>query len=259
MSFSRKRVGLALGGGSVRGMAHLGVLEVLEREGIRPDYVAGTSAGAAVGSVYCAGLGLPTIMEIAKALRWKRLGRLVPSRLGFLDSRRLGDEVAAAIGDVTFDQLAIPFAAVAVDITRSQLVVMREGSVSEAVSASCAVPGVFTPVERRNALLVDGGVLNNLPVSVVRQMGAEYVIAVDLLPPTVLGEKPRTLLGLWYAAFYTLVRATHIEGNLADSVIAPDVGKFGWIDFSQGPALIKAGRLAAEERIDQIKRDLAER
>ena len=108
MSFSRKRVGLALGGGSVRGMAHLGVLEVLEREGIRPDYVAGTSAGAAVGSVYCAGLELPAIMDIAQALRWKRLGRLVPSRLGFLDSRRLGEQVVASIGDITFDQLAIP-------------------------------------------------------------------------------------------------------------------------------------------------------
>ena len=237
-------------------MAHLGVLEVLEREGIRPEFVAGTSAGAAVGAVYCAGLSLDAIREIALNLRWKRLGQLVPSRLGFLDSKRLGNYLIAMTGDITFDQLAIPFAAVAADIANGELVVMREGRVSEAVRASCAIPGVFTPVEREDMLLVDGGVLNNLPVSVARDMGADYVIAVDLLPAEPLEDKPHNLLGIWYASFYALVRATHVEAKLADCVIAPRVGRFGWTDFSRGPQLIEAGRVAAEESLARIKRDL---
>jgi len=252
----RKKIGLALSGGSVRGAAHLGVLEILEREGLRPDCVAGVSAGSAVGAVYCAGLDLDEIKRIALGLQWRKLGRVTRPRLGFLDGRRLEQYLEEIIGPLQFDELEISFAAVAVDIVRGELVVLREGPVGAAVRASCALPGVFTPVERGEQILVDGGVLNNLPVSVVRDMGADYVIAVDLLPPTIWGARPENLFDMFYISFYTLLRGAHSEAAEADCLIVPAIGKFNWVDFSQVPALIEKGSEAAEARIEQIKQDL---
>jgi NTE family protein len=252
----RKKVGLALSGGSVRGAAHLGVLEVLEQEGIRPDCVVGVSAGSAVGAVYCAGLDLDEIKRIALGLQWRKLGRVTRPRLGFLDGQRLEAYLQEIIGPLQFEELEIPFAAVAVDIVRGELVVLKEGPVASAVRASCALPGVFTPVERGEQMLVDGGVLNNLPVSVVRDMGADYVIAVDLLPPTIWESRPQNLFELLYLSFYTLMRAAHSEAAEADCLIVPAIGRFNWVDFSQVDALIEKGREAAEARIEQIKRDL---
>jgi len=128
--------------------------------------------------------------------------------------------------------------------------------VAHAVRASCALPGVFTPVEWEGRLLVDGGLLNNLPVSVAREMGAEYVIAVDLLPPTQLEQTPRNLFEVWYLTFYTLLRMSHREGEQADCLITPQVGRFDWVDFSQVPDLIQRGREAAEAHMAQIKADM---
>lgn len=252
----RKKVGLALSGGSVRGAAHLGVLEVLEREGIRPDYVAGVSAGSAVGAAYCAGLDLEEIKRIALGLQWRKLGRVTRPRLGLLDGRRLEQYVEEIIGPRQFDELEIPFAAVAVDIVRGELVVLKEGPVARAVRASCALPGLFTPVEIGEQMLVDGGVLNNLPVSTVRDMGADYVIAVDLLPPTIWGSRPQNVFELLFLSFYTLMRAAHSEAAEADCLIVPAIGEFNWVDFSQVPALIEKGREAAEAKIEQIKEEL---
>lgn len=252
----RKKVGLALSGGSVRGAAHLGVLEVLEREGIRPDYVAGVSAGSAVGAVYCAGLDLDEIKRIALSLQWRKLGRVTRPRLGVLDGRRLEQYLEEIIGPLQFDELEIPFAAVAVDIVRGELVVLKEGSVARAVRASCALPGLFTPVEMDEQILVDGGVLNNLPVSTVRDMGADYVIAVDLLPPTIWGSRPHNLFELLYLSFYTLMRSAHSEAAEADCLIVPAIGEFNWVDFSQVSALIEKGREAAEAKIEQIRKEL---
>jgi len=252
----RKKIGLALSGGSVRGAAHLGVLEVLEREDIRPDCVAGVSAGSAVGALYCAGLNLDEIKRLALGLQWRKLGRVTRPRLGFFDGKRLEEYLEEIIGPLRFEELEIPFAAVAVDIVRGELVVLKEGPVAPAVRASCAIPGLFTPVEREEQILVDGGVLNNLPVSVLRDMGADYVIAVDLLPPTIWGARPQNLFEMVYLTYYTLLRPAHGEASGADCLIVPDIAKFNWVDFSQVPALIEKGRQAAEARIEQIKQDL---
>ena len=252
----QKKLGLALSGGAVRGAAHLGVLEVLERNGIRPDFISGTSAGSIVGAVYCAGMPLERIESLAQEMQWRRVGHLTRPRLGFFDSQRMEEYLIELIGDLSFDDLQIPLSTVAVDILSGELVVMNEGRVVTGVRASCALPGIFTPVEWQDRLLVDGGILNNLPVSVVREMGADYVIAVDLLPPSMLPEKPASLLSMWYATVYTAMRATHMEAQSADSVITPEVGPFVWTDFSKVPALIQLGREAAEEKIGQIRNDL---
>ncbi|NIO67907.1 MAG: hypothetical protein GTN71_02300 [Anaerolineae bacterium] len=248
---------MALSGGAARGAAHLGVLKVLEREGIRPDFVAGSSAGSAVGAAYCAGLSVAEMEEVVLNLQWSKLGRLVRPRLGFFDSQRLENYMTELIGDLQFADLSIPFAAVAVDILTGQLVVLKEGSVAWAVRASCALPGIFTPVERGDQLLVDGGTINNLPVSIVREMRADYVIAVDLLPPQDWHPRPQNLFEMWTLSFYTLLRVTHAEGQDADCLIVPDVGTYiSMIDFSKTGELIEKGVEAAEAKMDQIKADL---
>jgi len=248
---------LALSGGGARGAAHLGVLKVLEREGIRPDCVGGASAGSMVGAGYCAGLSVAEMEEVVLNLQWSKLGRLVRPRLGFFDSQRLENYVTELIGDLQFADLSIPFAAVAVDILTGQLVVLKEGSVAWAVRASCALPGIFTPVERGDQLLVDGGTINNLPVSIVREMGADYVIAVDLLPPQDWHPRPQNLFEMWTLSFYTLLRVTHAEGQDADCLIVPDVGTYiSMMDFSKTRELIEKGVEAAEAKMDQIKADL---
>ena len=250
------KVGLVLSGGSVRGAAHLGVLEVLEREGIRPQCVVGVSAGAVGGAAYCAEVPLEDMERLALGMRWTRMGRLVRPHLGFLDGSKLESQLVDIIGSCTFDQLSIPLAVVAADLRREELVVLREGSVAHAVRASCALPGIFTPVEWEGQLLVDGGLLNNLPVSVAREMGAEYIIAVDLLSPPQLERVPKNLFEMWYLTFNALLRALHREAEQADCLITPKMGRLDFVDFSRVPDLIRRGREAAEAHIAQIKGDL---
>jgi NTE family protein len=250
------KIGLALSGGAARGAAHLGVLEVLAREGFRPDFVVGVSAGSVVGALYCAGLPLDAVQEQARALQWSKVGRITRPRLGFFDVSRLESYMDELLEGRTFDQLPIPFATVAVDILSGQIVVQREGSVSRAVRTSCALPGAFTPVEDGDRLLVDGGLVNNLPVSVVRDMGADYVIAVDLTGVKGKRHRPRNMLEMWGLTFYTLISLTHGEAELADCLIQPDVARSSFVDFSQTEALIEEGRKAAEAAIPQLRRDL---
>jgi NTE family protein len=179
-----RKLGLALSGGGARGLAHIGVLKVLEQEGIRIDYLAGTSAGGLISALYAAGLSASEMEEEALQLSNPRrlvalVDRALPRR-GLLEGQRVMEYLAQWLGGVTFDQLHIPLALVAVDLNEQQKVIMREGLVLDAVRATIALPGFFTPLERDGQLLVDGGLLDNLPVDAVHQMGADVVIAVDI-------------------------------------------------------------------------------
>ena len=251
-----KCVGLALSGGAVRGAAHVGVLEVLEEAGIRPDVVAGTSAGSLVGALYCAGVPLADMKAEALELKWSKIGKATRPRLGWFDISRLEERVNSLIEGHTFAELATPFAAVTADILAGEVVVLREGSVAAAVRASCSVPGIFTPTVQGERLLVDGGVLNNLPVSVAREMGADYVIAVDLFPSGQRFRQPRHLAEMAMLAFYNFALLSHRERDEADCLIMPDIGHLGIIDFSHTAELIARGREAAEAALPQLREDL---
>jgi len=254
---ARPEIGLALGGGAARGIAHLGVLEVLEEAGIRPDFVAGVSAGSVAGSLYCAGLPLAELMEWARGLQWDKLGKVVRPRLGFFNIDRMAEYMDEHfLHGMTFDQLSIPFAALAADLLTGEGVILREGKVSWAVRTSCAVPGAFTPVVEGERVLVDGGLVNNLPVSVARAMGADYVIAVDLFPPETRSAPPRNIFETWWVTFHLLSRATHAEANVADCVIYPPLGRLSVIDFSLTDEFIARGRQGARQQLDRIRRDL---
>ncbi len=186
-----KKLGLALGSGGARGVAHIGFLQALEEAGIHADYVSGCSMGAIVGACYCAGVPMQTVLEKVLALRLSKIAsiNLSPIRANGLfrinKARKLLEEYLGA--DLTFKQLKIPFYCVATDIVSGRTVKLSRGNVIDAVIASSSIPAIFSPQERGDMLLVDGGVLERVPVKGLKKMGAEVVVAVD-----VLGNLPAT-------------------------------------------------------------------
>jgi NTE family protein len=177
----RPKIGFVLGSGAARGWAHIGVLRALSAEGVEPDLIAGCSIGALVGAAFSAGR-LDQLEAWALALDWKSMLGLLDIRLrgGLIKGARVADFFREQFVEREFSELAIPFAAVATDVTSGQEIWLREGRVSDAVHASIAVPGLFRPVLREGRYLVDGGVVNPVPVSLARAMGADIVIAVDV-------------------------------------------------------------------------------
>ena len=181
----KKKVGLALGGGYARGLAHIGVLEVLEREGIPIDIISGTSIGALVGALYARKKDATLIKKQASRLDWIGMTSLVDltlPRSGFIGGKRVTNLLRRFMGDIQFQDLDIPLACVATDIISGEEVVLREGSVVEAVRASISIPIIFKVARTNGRYLVDGGLVNNVPVSVAKKMGADFIIAVDITP-----------------------------------------------------------------------------
>jgi NTE family protein len=245
----RKRVGLALGGGVARGLAHIGVLSVLERVGIPIDCVSGTSAGSLMGAVYCAGWSLDRIREEARLIRWHQLASPVwPSR-GLVSFDKLERWLVGKLGDITFADLKIPYAAVATDLSSFEPVALCEGRLAPAVRASCSFPGLVTPLELNGRLLCDGFVSNSVPVSAVRAMGADYVIGVDILAPAI---RPRWgALGYAVAGVEIMSQKAGQGHQTADCLISPDLAGVSYLrlDYQKLTAL---GERAAEEKLPVI-------
>ena len=191
--WKHKRVGLALGSGGARGWAHLGVLQVLREKGIQVDCIAGTSMGAVVGAFLAAGRE-DALLDLALHLDWKRLRQFFwevsLSRSGLTDGRRMLEETRILLGIREFRELSLPFRCVATDLNTGSEVILGSGNLLEALRASISIPGVFSPVWVGKRLLVDGGLVNPVPVNVVREMGAQIVIAVDVSQGIVPEEKP---------------------------------------------------------------------
>jgi NTE family protein len=232
-------------------------LQVLEREGIVPDVVVGTSVGAAIGAAYAAGVPTAEISRLFHTARWRRLARLTwRNRLSLLDTEPLEALIEASVGVPTLKELPHRFAAVACDILTGKRVVLQTGSLARAVCASAAIPGLFPPVELDDWLLVDGGVVDNLPVDVARELGADYVIAVDLFPPPTGQRRPANLFEVLIAAGSLWSRANHPDPATIDCYILPDIGDYLPWDFSAVPELEARGRAAAEQAIVRLKADL---
>ena len=273
----RPRVGVALSGGGARGVAHIGVLKVLEQEGVPIDFLAGTSMGGIIAASYAAGLGVDYMAEEARRMGRLRnmirlMDRSLPARLGLFEGQKVQQYLASHLGDITFDDLRIPLALVAVDLESGEEVVLRSGSVVEALRATISLPGVFAPFRLDGRLLVDGGVLNNLPADVVRRMGAEVVIAVNVslnlgeLPPLVEVEEQHLPLTQIPLIIETLRRTvaimeTHIcAQKLAEArpevLIRPqlgdDISLLG--GFARAPECMAAGEEAAKAALPQICR-----
>jgi NTE family protein len=280
----RPKIGLALSGGGARGGAHVGVLKTLEELGVPVDYIAGTSMGAIIGGLYAAGYSADEIERLLNETDWnsalsdlparrdrtmrkKELDAdfLVPYRVGFNRGRLqtpLGavegqhlDQVLhrillPAVETNNFDRLPIPFRAIATDLVTGEEVVLGRGSLADALRASMSVPGVFAPVRIGDRLLVDGGMANNLPVSVVRAMGADIVIAVDISAPLLKEDQLTSVLSVTEQLSSFLTRRTTEQqiGSLGprDILIVPELGEFSSTDFAGAGQTVPLGQQAAE-------------
>jgi len=288
----RPRIGLALGGGGARGGAHVGVLKVLEELRIPVDCVAGTSMGALVGATFAAGATPDEIDRAIRAINWAatlggegqraltpmqrkqagitysndiefilRDGRLHPDT-GFISSQHVEERLRLLIGqarDVTdFDDLPLPFRAVATDVVASQVVVLEEGDLAEAMRASMAVPGVFAPVLVGDQVLTDGGMMRNLPVDVARALCADVVIAVRLAGPAIRAEELSSLFTVAGRSIDAMILANE-QAQLeslteADVAITVDVGDIGSAEFGRVVETIPLGAEAARDAAKQLSR-----
>ncbi len=256
MTANYKKVGLALSGGAVLGVAHLGVIKVLEENQIPIDLIAGTSAGSLVGALLAAGYTSDQMFQLVKSLTWGKISKVTIPKMGLLNSKLLERFVETKLGRIAIPELPRPYAAVAVDLTAGKQVVFRDGPVSEAVRASCTIPGVFSPLIRGDQVLVDGGVLNFIPTDVVRQMGADYIIAVKLMPGVVSEKRPENIIQVLMNSFQLVISqiAEHAPGG--DTTIVPDLSCMNPHDFHQADTLYERGYRAATEVIEKIKSDL---
>lgn len=279
----RPRIGLALSGGGARGAAHVSVLRVLEELAVPVDFIAGTSMGAVVGGLYAAGTSPAEMERLLTSIDWDDLlsdkpprsdrpfrekvndDHLLPVELGFkrgklvfprgvMAGQKLGfmlkKETARAAMITDFDELGIPFRAIATDIETGEGVVLKSGSLPQAIRASMAIPAAFSPVESEGRILVDGGVWRNLPIDVVRRMGADVVIAVDISTPLASRERLASALGI-YGQLISFLTALNVEEQLrslreGDVLIRPDLEGIATLDFKKVGEAMRRGLAAAE-------------
>jgi NTE family protein len=253
------RVGLALGGGFARGIAHVGVLRALQENDIPIDFIAGTSVGALIAAAYASGSTMDEMERQGAATRFRDFGRWTISRMGMASNERLEDFLRKFTLLRHFDDLKIPLGIVATDIISGESVHFRKGEIGTALRASCAYPGLFLPVEYRDHVLVDGFLTEAVPAVCVREMGAELVISVHL-EPGLLADKPRNTIEVISRSFSIIQSKTHQPWRDAtDILIEPDVHSILWDEFVRTPELVAAGADATRAVVPRIKAALAGR
>ncbi|MBN1376364.1 MAG: patatin-like phospholipase family protein [Dehalococcoidia bacterium] len=267
----KAKIGLALGSGAAKGIAHIGVIKALNEAQIPIDYIAGTSMGALVGACYSVNADLEVLEEIALTYNLNKLARLLDPRfafirVGLLRGNRIENFLKPIIGDVDFSRCKIPFSAVASEIKTGTEIILQEGSLLKAVRASISIPVVFEPVDYNGIYLVDGGVCNPVPADIVRSMGATFTIAVNVLNHPkrlrrlgLTGNKKsekapslmNSLIQSIYIMEYEMVRSSILK---ADILIEPDVSNIEPYEFYRGANAIEAGYKAAQDVIPEIKK-----
>lgn len=250
------KVALVLGGGAVRGFAHVGVIKVLEAQGIVPDLVVGTSAGSVVGSLYAAGYSGFDLQKIAFKLDEDSVGDwIIPDR-GFIKGEALQSYINKAVRNQPLEKLKKPFAAVATDLQSGEMTVFQRGNTGQAVRASSSVPGVFQPVAINGRDYVDGGLTSPVPVRVARNLGADVIIAVDI------SAKPRAakldgVMDIMLQTFGIMGQSIrNAELPEADVVIRPNTVGFGSADFAKKHEAILEGEKAAQAAMPLIRQKL---
>jgi NTE family protein len=272
------RIGVAFGGGGMRGLAHLGVLQVMEEARIRVDLAAGTSIGGLVAGLYAAGIPLRELLEFAEEVGMRQLVSLDRARRGLSDQKRVAALLTSLLGDqdVTFEDLDIPAAVIAADIETSELVILDSGPLIPALMATSALPPLFAPVRHQGRWLVDGGMLNNLPVDVVRRMGADRVLGIDVPARVSIspqedfddGSSGRGLFSQgrgnrdWRLPFLIAEVSTGIAKGLinrtrlalcpADLLIEVPSADAGLFAKTASAEIVQSGRLAAKKHLDEL-------
>lgn len=255
------RIGLALGGGAARGFAHVGVIQVLEEAGIRPHYVAGTSAGSLVAALYASGKSPIELRQVAETMEEAAITDWVLPLFnrGALKGEALASYVNRQVQGRAIEHMALPLGIVATDLKTGEPVVFRRGNTGTAVRASSAVPGVFLPVGVGEREYVDGGLVAPVPVHQVREMGANFVIAVDISSDPASNAASDTFQILLQTFTIMGKSINHLALKEADVVVRPHLGGVGSADFSARRRSIEAGRQAMQAQLPQLKAALARR
>ena len=248
------KIAIALGGGFARGLAHIGILKVLEEEGVPIDMVAGTSVGAVIGAAYCSGITGKELEEIAGLVRFSSIARYTLSRYGFCSNDRLGSFLTKIVKATTFEDLRTPLAVAATNFSTGDPVVFREGPLVDPVRASCAYPGMFLPVRIGGKLLVDGMLAHPVPTVPLREMGADRVIGVFLSSQWTNLNGPRHVFDVIGQCFsIAQEKMCGLWQGAADLVLTPDVSGFSYDDFARAKELIAAGEAVARAALPKIK------
>jgi NTE family protein len=252
------RIGLALGGGFARGIAHAGVLEVFERHHIPIHCITGVSAGSIVAAAYASGASPDEIARAGCSMRFRDVGRWKLGRLGLVGNERMRRFLARLLKTDQFERMSIPLGVLATDLSTGRPVAFSQtGSVLDPIRASCSYPGLFHPVRHQGQFLVDGAISMEIPAALARQLGATHVISVYLPAPEQRAQ-PGNIFHVVNRCFQILQsRAENNWRTDSDLVIAPDVGAVEWDGFGNGPQLIEAGEAAALSALPQIQRWLS--
>jgi NTE family protein len=250
---ARPKIGLALGGGFARGLAHVGVLRVLERHQIPIDFIAGTSVGALIAATYAGGTSLDEMERRGAETRFRDFGRWTLSRMGMASNERLEYFLRRFTPIREFRQMKIPLSIVATDIVSGESVYFTEGDIGVAIRASCAYPGLFLPVEDKGHILVDGFLTESVPAEAARKLGAQIVIGVHL-EPGLLDTRPRNTIEVISRSF-SIIQAASSQPwrSIVDVLIEPDVHHVHWDEFVKTPQLVAAGEEATRRALPKIQ------
>jgi NTE family protein len=248
------KVGIALGGGFARGLAHIGVLKVLEEENIPVDFIAGTSVGSVIGAAYASGISAKELEEIASLVRFRDFSRWTFSRFGLFSNDKMAVFLRKILRCKTFEELRIPLAVAATDIITGEPAVFTKGDLVDPVRASCAYPGMFQPVRIDGRLLVDGLLAHSVPSMPLRDLGAERVISVYLAAHWVKPGGPRHVFDVIGQCFsIAQERMCGPWKAASDIILEPEIGEFAYDDFVRASDLIRCGEAATRAAMPQIR------
>lgn len=252
-----KKVGLALGGGAAHGVAHIGVIQVLIENNIPIDFISGCSAGAIVGGLYCTGSDMYIAGKLCSTIDMSTFIDVIIPRLGFIKGEKAENLVNMLCKGKNIEDCSPPFTAVACDIISGKCITIDKGNVAKACHASFAIPGVFEPVEIGDMQLVDGGVMTRIPIEEVKNMGAEYVIGVDVGYQGSGHQKAKNLMEvLMYAFDMSDWQTVEQMYRKADCIIDPDLEDIPLHNLEKAEETVELGRQAALKMLDKIKKDL---
>jgi len=249
----RPKIALVLGAGSARGLSHIGVLQVLEENKIPFDFIVGCSIGAMIGGIYACSIDINMLGRVVEHIDPGVFFDVRVPRMGLISGKKIDELLRLLTKNKTFNDTCMPLYMLATDLLSSRGIVLKEGTVAEAIRASISIPGVFTPVKRDDMLLVDGAVTARLPVETARKLGSDIIIAVDVT----FGEGKEVKVTNVFDVIMTSLdimekQQFDVISDFADVMIQPAVGGYSSADFDKGHELIKLGREAAEEKLPEL-------
>ena len=266
LSGKRPKIAIVLGGGGARGLTHIGVLKALEEKKIPIDIIVGTSVGALVGGLYASGMKIEDLEKMGQGIGWNKISNLSTLKLftlitaeSLLSTEKLEKYLKKYIGAQKFDELKIPFACIACDIKTGERIIFKDGEAAFAMRVSATIPGVFKPVEYRHRLLVDGGIVDSLPVDIAKVMGADFIIAVYPQADISTFEIKNVMM--------TLIQVINIQGAFltekqmkeADFLLIPNVKNVSMIELDKSQECIEAGVIFGRSKSNDVKDKILEK